>query len=341
MDYHLPMHIVERKIFIHLSSILICLILIELFLTSNLYFKVLEKANGASYFYLTVDWQRKFGDLVENINSEDVLAIGSSKTMYALSPSATQSLKLRNFGLVAGSYYEMYKFSELLVAKKIKVKKVFLELNGMSATRRHISAVKNEEGEAIVNSQLAPESFILKRLQKSELFLQRFILKDLLFGFFKDQTSMNQHKKEKRKHHVFEFKEILKKNFNGFVHGFPFSPSSQKRANEECQTMKRWVFSDAGDDGSYGGRIFKNTLENLKKISSNVVLWIPPEPREEKDNMGQADLVTNTLKRIAIENGYKIVDFSSYFSKEIVSFFDCLHIEQKSSKKVTEELFKN
>lgn len=322
----------KSKLILSTTSFVFLLLGVEFFLKTNLYLRFLNSQETSSYFYLTYDWQKKLY-LTEQSSGEDTLFFGSSRTAYAITPSK----KFKNLSLIAGSYKEQLLLANVLSKKRNKVKKIYIELNAMSATKRLFKAMSNEQNNNLFFDFERTPPLLRHVLYNSQIFLQRFILRDSLDALISGSRTSDDYRKAKRNNHIEEFKVILNSKETTLIPGLDMNLEFQERLFNECETMINWTTSDPKDDHSEGLAIFSELIKKVNQSSNETIVWIPPVPNTHQMNDAEASL-TNELIKVAQLYKVKILDLRKLNN---INFFDCIHPNLKSSAIITETLIKN
>lgn len=325
------------------ASLLTCLIILagfNQFLKTDLYLRWLASINGSSYFYLTYDWQKKFLFVEKSKNEGPVIFLGSSRTSNSINPQEL-STKAYNLGLVAGSYNEIEQLSSFINQNHTKkYKAIFLELNPMSATDRHLKAMGNNENKEMLKRFLEPHKMekLLIPFMNNQIYLQRYILNDFFKDLFKAQPFPDDSSKFKRAFHTEEFRNILNDDYLGYTPATKIEDRYTQDFFNNCSTMTSWSFNNSSE--SFRGlTVFKKIIQNLKKNTDHLILWIPPLPKDHHFSDNEIK-ISNALKEIGKEEGLKIVDLSS-FSNDSNAFYDCIHLKKESSSPLAKALLKS
>lgn len=302
----------------------------QFLLRSSLYHQLLSHINGASYFYLTYDWQKKvYGLSDKNIDS---VFIGSSRTAYSIDPRLIEESSY-NASLVAGSYSEMLRLAQ---TSKKKYKKVFIELNPMSASQRMIKMMSNEQNFSLFSDLSSTPEILKPVLYNYELYLQRYILQDIIKSFFINMNSNDNYRKIKRHLHVEEFRNIQDSSLKGYISGIQLPAIHRERIISECETMMRWTTNNPSDNKE-GVKLFGDLISTFQSRSNQTIVWIPPTPPDHDYNEFEENLLED-LVAVAKNAKVKIVDLRSLSN---VKYFDCIHPANESSSLITNALIKN
>ena len=325
----MPMSVKNRSI-IFLVLFFTSLFSFQFLLRSSLYHQFLNHINGASYFYLTYDWQKKVYGLTEK--DVDTIFIGSSRTAYSIDPRLIEKSSY-NASLVAGSYSEMLKLAQ---STKKKYSKVFIELNPMSASQRMIKMMSSAQNLSLFSELNSTPAVLKPILYNYELYLQRYILQDIIKSFFNNMNSNDDYRKIKRHLHVEEFRNIQDSSLRGYISGMQLPEIHRPRIVSECETMMRWTTNNPSDNKE-GIKIFGDLISTFQSRSDQTIVWIPPTPVAHEYNEYEESLLADLIT-VAKNANVKIVDLRSLSQ---VKYFDCIHPAHESSSLITNALIKN
>lgn len=319
------------------------IVLISFFLKSSLYFDLLRNQNGPSYFYLSYDWQKKAQLGTRQTTPNSTLYFGSSRTAYALDNSLAGSDNF-NLSLMAASYAEMELLAKAMVIQHASAGKIYLELNPTSATLRHMKSMSSQAAETLFAPYLSPSPLASLKMQvsKNSIFMNHLILRDYIASVFSPQNdAFDDYKKFKRASHVKEFQEMNSVGYKGFISPMDMPSQHYSRSFSECSTMLNWIMSkDKNDDLSTGSRIFTRLIKSLKRISRQVIVWIPPSPPAKAPAFREESIIKD-LTQIAQSLNVEVVDLRSGTEYSDSDFFDCVHPNKIGAEKIRSALFKN
>lgn len=332
-----------KKTIISATIFLAIIILFNIFLSSQFYLRLLENQNGQSYFYISYDWMKKAQMGVTLPHHETTIFLGSSRTSYSINPEKINS-DIINLSLMAGSYNEINLLSSSLKINNIKVKKAYIELNPTSATMRHMKAMSAQSTDDIFGPYLDSSLFskFQSMIHNTPIYLNHYILRDMIEGYVRGTgDTFDSYKKMKRANHLNEFTQITDDHYKGFLPGMKIPDEHLTRSFDECNTMLNWIMGDdKEDDLKQGLSKFHSTILNLKAISAEVIVWIPPSP-VERQLAKREEYISNELIKIAQNLQVKIIDLRSNKNLSKLTFFDCIHPDNQSAERIQNELIKN
>lgn len=319
-------------------SFVSCFLIFNLLIASHSFLNFIAKKNRVSYFYLPLDWSQKvrFSLIKYPVNTR--VFIGSSRTAYGV--NVGENKYLVNLGLLGGSVSEMKKLSEVLVTKNSNIK-VFLEVNPMSLTKKHIASMNTDENNQIFELDFFDKLFI-GTYSKVPVFKYRQIVSDFARSFFDLDRLTNEDDPYlllKSDVHAYEFEQVRSDHYRGYIKSKVIAKEVyHKRRIEECYTMLRWNLSDQEDDLAFGVSVLGEVIENFHKHSIEVVLWVPPWIKGS--DYGYSDEQLDFLIR-RLEDRFKLKVHD--LSKDAVlndhsKFVDCIHPTERLSLDITKKL---
>ncbi len=321
-------------------SFVLFFLVFNLLITSHPFLDFIAKNNRVSYFYLPLDWSQKVRFALVKYPIDTTVFIGSSRTAYGVDVGDNKHLV--NLGLLGGSVSEMKKLTDMLIINNTNIK-VFLEVNPMSLTKKHIASMDTDENSQIFELDFFEKIFI-STYSEVPIFKYRQILSDFARSFFdldritnKDDPYLSQ----KSGVHAFEFKQVISDEYRGFIKSKIMTEEIyHTRRTDECYTMLRWNLSDQEDDLTYGVSVLGQIIENLQRRSVEVVLWIPPWING--GDYGYSNEQLDSLKRTLVNRfKLKILDFRAEEAlNEPSDFADCIHPTEKLSQEVTKKITK-
>lgn len=327
-----------------LISIIAGFLIINLLLLTPLTSWLIRNFSKTSYFYLMQDWETKISWALSEDFENQTVFIGSSRTAYGVNP-ALSNIPVTNLGLIGASLNEMKELVKALKKKNKKIKTVYLEINPMSFTQRHMNSMMSEDRNNLFTLNFLDFYFptIKKLLGYIPVYKNRYILRDIISDNLQNKNVPRDdaYESERKELHIKEHGIISSYGYQGFLNGSSLStPEHQEKFKRECFTMIRWSLSDDQDDLSNGMRIFRDIVTDLQELSENLILWMPPGIKGE--NYGERFDLRELISKEPFFRTFKMIDLTDV--PEINShkaFIDCIHPTEETARQITQTLLQN
>ncbi len=288
------------------------------------------------YFYLPLDWKKK-NHFANNQEHKGAFFLGSSRTAYSIDPNAFNQQEIINLGFVASSYLEQEIIARELLSVNLNVKTVWIELNPMGLTKRHMKAASVAVSKSLIYKYDWKDLRLFNFL-KEKYFENFFLLESLITSALelKFVGNLPGFQLERQKRFLEEYKIVYQKGYNGFL-GEVHGNKTNYKADflRECQTMIRWSFADEKDELEEGLKIFDKMVTSLISSRKKVIFWLPPETKQYEDFVEKYKFnFMNHLRRKFPE--VRIVDMSKILRKdEDSNFLDCIHTTKSGASRTS------